>query len=160
MMIGLAIALFVSCQKEQSSVTNPENNAVSSLQEGRVTGVTGAGPYAGSIQSSYAAALADNYVKKFNGQTQSVAFKTKDLIAFLTNLQNKYKSDVIYVNFGVYGKGAAPVSSKDYGKLTVFFTGSKAATTGNKRVDEASTQDPNDPNSSNDQYLNHGGIWP
>lgn len=156
LMVGVALALVVSCQKESSATT--QNDATVVASEGRVAATAGVGPYAGSIQSTYAASLADNFAKKFDGQSQAVAFKAKDLISFLTNLQNKYKSDVIYVNFGVYGRGAAPVDSKDYGKLTVFFSGNKTGSEGNKRTDDGPTN-PNDP-SNNDQYLNHGGIWP
>ncbi|HEY1018787.1 MAG TPA: hypothetical protein VGE25_07310, partial [Sediminibacterium sp.] len=79
--------------------------------------------------------------------------KAKDLIAFINGLQAKYKSDVIYVNFGVYGRGALPVSSKDYGRLTVFFTGNKIpAPAITRRTDGIG--DPLD------EFLNHGQLVP
>ena len=119
--------LFLSCQKEQSSVTD-ETAKVASSENNNIVGVAGTTSWAGSIDPAYAASLAANYLKKYgedDNQTQSVAFSAKDLIAYITNLQNKYKSDIIYVNFGVYGKGAKPVNAKDWGRLTVFFTGNK-----------------------------------
>jgi hypothetical protein len=145
--------LFMSCQKEQSSAT--EDNIAT---EGRIVGVAGTGgSYAGSVNTSYAASLAANYAKKYGDdkdQTQSVAFSAKDLVSFINSLQTKYKSDIIYVNFGVYGKGAKPVNAKDWNRLTVFFTGNNMPTaTGNKKND--GTEDD-----GSDQFLNHGTIYP
>lgn len=150
-LICMAVVLFAACQKDHDKTTEPPVIA-SSLNEGAVNGVAGTGPFAGSIKNNYAAALAANYAKKFDGQTQYVAFPAKDLIAFLTNLQTKYKSDIIYVNLGVYGKDAAPVNNKDWGKLTVFFSGNHTGNSGARRTDD----DPTDP----DLYLNHGGVGP
>lgn len=149
--IMLVTVLFSSCQKEQAAST--EDTAAASE---RVVGVAGNGPYEGSINSSYAASLAANYAKKYGDdedQSQKVAFKAKDLIAFITGLQAKHKSDIIYINFGVYGKGAAPVKSKDYGRLTVFLTGNNmpAATYG--RRNDGILEDL-------DQFLNHADILP
>jgi len=146
----LVTVLFSSCQKEQAAATD-DTTATSE----RVVGVAGVGPYAGSINAGYAASLAANYAKKFgdDDQTLRVEFKAKDLIAFINGLQTKYKSDVVYVNFGVYGKGALPVNSKDYGRLTVFFTGNK--------IPAPSTTRRNDGiGDSLDEFLNHGGIYP
>lgn len=149
--IMLVTVLFSSCQKEQTAAT--EDTAATSE---RVVGVAGTGPYAGSINPGYASSLAMNYAKKYvNDDQQSlrVEFKTKDLIAFINGLQTKYNSDVVYVNFGVYGKGALPVNSKDYGRLTVFFTGNKIpAPSATRRNDGIG--DPLD------EFLNHGGIYP
>lgn len=159
--MAAAVVLLVSCQKDQVSTTDDsQNNNIVSGSEGAVVGSAGIGRYAGSIPSSYAVSLASNYSKKYGDddtQAQSVAFSAKDLIAFIQGLQTKYKSDVIYVNFGVYGKGAVPVSSKDWGKLTVFFTGNKIpgnSSNGTRRDDDTNlTPDP-------DQFLNHGQIFP
>jgi hypothetical protein len=156
-MIIVAVALFLSCQKEQGSVAvDPVTGATS---EQVTIGKDGSGPLAGAIQSSYAAALAENYQKRYGNddkQSQSVAFSAKDLIKFINTLQTKYKSDIIYVNFGVYGKGAAPVNAKDYGRLTVFFTGNNmpglSATVRRDGV--------GDPDTEGGQFLNHGGIAP
>lgn len=148
--IMLVTVLFSSCQKEQAAAT--EDTAATSE---RVVGVAGNGPYEGSINAGYAASLAANYAKKFGGddQTLRVEFKAKDLIAFINGIQAKYKSDIIYVNFGVYGKGAQPVNPKDYGRLTVFFTGNKIpAPSATRRTDGLG--DPLD------EFLNHGGLVP
>lgn len=156
---GLCIFLLfastlVSCQKEQAATNDSTTNT--SSENANVVGVAGSGPYAGSISISYADALAANYAKKYNddNRTQYVAFNAKDLVAFINNLQAKYKSDIIYVNFGVYGKGALPVNAKDYGRLTVFFTGNKIPAPSASRRTDGTTD------ATTDEFLNHGGLVP
>lgn len=153
-MAAIISVAMVSCQKEQATATDQEANT--STESSRVVGVAGAGPYAGSIDISYAAALAANYTAKYddNTQPQYVVFDAKDLVAFINNLQSKYKSDKIYVNFGVYGKGALPVNSKDYGRLTVFFTGNRIP------APSSSNQNTNGADEPSDAFLNHGGLVP
>lgn len=152
---AITVVLFVACQKEQ--VATPEEQAVPA-SEGAVRGIAGGGPFSGSVNSSYAAALADNFNKKFgrddDNMSQSVAFNAKDLIGFINNLQTKYKSDIIYINFGVYGKGAKPVNAKDWGRLTVFLTGNKIGSTGGRRNDGVNEEE------ESDQYLNHAQLFP
>ena len=150
------LVLSTGCQKEQSASVTEE--AVTASEEAKVTGMTGtSGKYAGSVSQSYADALAANYIKKYGNddrQTQSVAFSASDLISFLSGLKTKYKSDIIYVNFGVYGKGAAPVNAKDWGRLTVFFTGNKIPlSSGNRRND-------GEEDTSGSDFLNHGQMVP
>jgi len=144
--------LLTACQKEQSTAT-AEANAVTS--ENVVSGVVANGSFEGSIAPSYAAALAYNYNKKYDedNHTQYVAFDAKALVAFITNLQTKYKSKTVYVNFGVYGKGAPAPKGKDNGRLTVFFTGDKipSPVAGGRRNGIA---DPTD------EFLNHGEMVP
>jgi hypothetical protein len=157
-MIIVAVALFLSCQKEQGAVANDPAATDATMSEGAVIGKDDTGPLQGAIQSAYATALAENYKKKYGNndeQSQSVAFSAKDLIKFIGTLKTKYKSDIIYVNFGVYGKGAAPVNAKDYGRLTVFFTGNKIPGTSSS-VRRDGISEFNDA----DQFLNHGGIAP
>ena len=156
---SIVVVLLISCQKEQSAVSNePE---MSSTEQTHIVALAGSGPYSGSINPTYAASLAANYEKKYgnNGNNddhaQYVAFSAKDLVSFINNLQTKYKSDIIYVNFGVYGKGALPLNSKDYGKLTVFFTGNKISGTNTTRSFGVDADD-----AANDEFLNHGGIYP
>lgn len=148
--IMLVTVLFSSCQKEQAAAT--EDTAATSE---RVVGVAGNGPYEGSINAGYAASLAANYAKKFgeDDQTLRVEFKAKDLIAFINSMQTKYKSDIVYVNFGVYGRGAQPLNPKDYGRLTVFFTGNKIPAPSSTRRNDG-FGDPMD------EFLNHGGLVP
>lgn len=146
--IMLVTVFFSSCQKEQTVAETPE-----AATERNVVGVAGVGPYEGSITPSYAASLAANYVDKYGNKSIRVEFKAKDLVAFINGLQAKYKSDVIYVNFGVYGKGAEAVNNKDNGRLTVFFTGNKIpAPSTSRRTDGTSD--------GTDEFLNHGGIYP
>jgi hypothetical protein len=156
-MIIIAVALFLSCQKEQGAVAS--DTAAGATSEQVVVGKDGSGPLSGAIPSSYAASLADNYRKRYgtdDKQSQSIAFSAKDLIRFINSLQTKYKSDIIYVNFGVYGKGAAPVNANDYGRLTVFFTGNNMpGTSSTVRRDGIG-----DPDTESGQFLNHGGIAP
>lgn len=151
MISSVAVVLFISCQKEQTAVADQETSS----ERVSVNGSNGSGSYAGSVNQSYADALAANYIKKFGDddkQSQSVAFNAKDLISFLQGLQTKYKSDVIYVNFGLYGKGAPAVNPKNNGRLTVFFTGNKPQYSSGRRQD--GTDD------GGDDYLNHGELSP
>ncbi len=151
---AVAVFLFVSCQKEQNTVANETNTAAS---EAPMKAVAGGGPYAGSINRSYAASLAANYTKKYgtdSDQTQSVAFSANDLIAFINGLKTKYQSDIIYVNFGVYGNGAAPVNPKDWGRLTVYFTGNKIPAPSTGRRNDGILSD------LLDDFLNHGEMFP
>ncbi len=157
LLLAVLTVFTISCQKEQVETTEPE---IAATDNNRIVGVSGDGPYAGSIAPSYAASLANNYQKKYGDDDDNVVerveFKAKDLIAFINGLQAKYKSDVIYVNFGVYGKGALPVNSKDYGRLTVFFTGNKIpapATPRNRRSDGILEE-------VLDEFLNHGQLNP
>jgi hypothetical protein len=153
---AVATVLFISCQKEQSSGSTTAANAAAT--EGNVVGVAGtSGVFAGSVPLVYAAGLKANYAKAYgtsNDQTQMVAFSAKDLVGFINSLQTKYKSDIIYVNFGVYGKGALPVSSKDYGRLTVFFTGNNIPGVTSGKKTDGSVDD------GSDEFLNHGGLVP
>ncbi len=153
--MAFMMMLLTACQKEQST-TIAESNAV--LSENVVSGVVanGTGTFEGSIAPSYAAALAYNYNKKYDdddNHTQYVAFDANALKAFITNLQSKYKSKVVYVNFGVYGKGAPAPKAKDNGRLTVFFTGDKIASpvAGGRRNGVAD---------ATDEFLNHGQMLP
>lgn len=145
----LVTVFFSSCQKEQTVAETPE-----AANESNIVGVAGVGPYEGSITPSYAASLAANYVDKYGNKSIRVEFKAKDLVAFINGLQAKYKSDIVYVNFGVYNEKNAPaVSSKDNGKLTVFFTGNKIPAPYSSRRTDGSSD-------GTDEFLNHGGIYP
>jgi hypothetical protein len=149
LMVGLMVFALSACQKEQNAATAQTNSVAS---ESTVVGVAGSGKYAGSIQPSYAAALASNFAHEYGTKTVSVAFSAKDLVGFINNLQAKYKSDIIYVNFGRYGEGAPAVNPRDNGRLTVFFTGNNMPTTTGGRRSDGVTAD--------DEFLNHGGLVP
>jgi len=147
----MAMVFLAACQKDQGAVSK-ETPAASS--ENTIVGV--AGSQGEGVTPSYAGALAYNYSRKYNedNQAQYVVFDAATLSKFIATLQSKYGSTKIYVNFGVYGKGAPAVNSKDNGRLTVFFTGDKipAPTTGRR----------NDGIISDvvDEFLNHGNIYP
>ena len=144
--------VFIACQKEQSSVT--EESAVVS-ETNQIMGTSGFGSFEGSVSREFATALATNYAKEYNdaNQTQYVAFSAKDVDGFIKkHYADPLATDMIYVNFGVYGKGAPAVNTKDNGRLTVFFTASKPNISGGKKT--FGEADPFD------AYLNHGGLVP
>ena len=143
----MMMVVLSACQKEQLTVTQ-ETTAVSSEQ----TKIVGTNLLSGQVTTAYAAALAANYAKVYHegNQTQYVVFKADDLIAFINSLKTKGATD-IYVNFGVYGKGAAAVDPKDNGRLTVFFTGNKIP---------APRSGPRNDASGDEESLNHGQLVP
>ncbi len=146
----IVMVVFAACQKEQSTVTQ-ETAAVSSEQT-QLIGVAGSGGE--GVTSSYAAALASNYYRKYDDddQAQYVVFDAATLSKFIAKLQAK-GSTKIYVNFGVYGKNAPALNSKDNGRLTVFFTGDKIPAPSSRRGGDGIDE-------STDEFLNHGSIYP
>ena len=147
LLTAMVVFLFMACQKEQNTAAT--DNAAAA-EANVLKGVSGT--FDGSIDAGYAAALAKNFAKKYDDadQTLQVAFPAKELSAFLASLQTNQKSTTIYVNFGVYGKGAQAPLDKDNGRMTVFFTGDKGGrASGSTRV-----------NAADDAYLNHGEIFP
>ncbi|SJZ58520.1 hypothetical protein [Sediminibacterium ginsengisoli] len=153
-MLAAVATLFVACQKEQNGLTKETETASSNEI---VNGVAvNANDVAGLISSDAADEMRDEFLKKYGkNSTQYVAFSTKDLANYLAILTKKYKSDSIYVNFGVYNKKTA-TSKANEGKLTVFFMGkNKNTKTGNIR-----TQAVDDSEDTSSNYLNHGGIYP
>lgn len=142
---------FIGCQKEEvvADATVTPNEATV------INGTSTNGRFKGSIERSYADALAYNFAEKFdnNNQTLQVAFSEAELTAFIASLKTRFKSDIIYVNFGLYGKGAAPLDPKDNGRMTVFFTGNNMPKNGSKVKGFAIEGDA-------DEFLNHGQIFP
>jgi hypothetical protein len=159
LLLLMAAFSFSACQKDQSPVADQttgnsvagETNSISAVQG------YGASTFAGSIAPTYAESLAANYADKYDDrdQAQYVEFSSKDLAGFIANMRAR-GSTSIFVNFGVYGKGAKPDQSKDWGRLTVFFTGQKptikspSSDRRNFAVQDLSTDD----------FLNHGTIYP
>ncbi len=151
-----AILFFGSCQKDQATV-NPESNT--SADKSNIVGISSNGvQFKGSVSASYADALQQNFKNEYRNKNQSyqVAFDAKELVEFIKMLQNTEKSELIYVNFGVYGKGSPAPNPKDDGRMTVFFTGNNNTlqNSGNIKSNGA----PSGQDSS--QYLNHGAIYP
>lgn len=147
----LVMVVFAACQKDQSPVT--QDTAAVSSEQTQLVGVAGS---SGEIVSgNYAAALQSNYYRKFNdddNKSQYVAFDAATLSKFIAKLQAS-GSTKIYVNFGVYGKGSPAPNSKDNGKLTVFFTGSKVPSPSSRYRGDGSSLDGED-------FLNHGEMFP
>lgn len=146
---SVVIVFLISCQKEQNA--DPVEPVATGSES--VVGIAGSGSFAGSISNEYAEALKNNFVKKHEDDDQAyrVAFSAKDLVAFIQSLQKKNHSDIIYVNFGIYGKGAPAPKSKDNGNITVFFTGNKIGKASNVKTDGALDE-------LVDQNLNHGEM--
>lgn len=84
-----------------------------------------------------------------DSETQFVAFKIKDLIAYLNILSKKNQSDEVYVTFGQYSKQTSNDLNK-IGRTTIFFSGNTAFQ--NKIHSKSSTDLL--------EYLNHGQLYP
>ncbi len=156
LLLVLMIMVFTACQKEQTTTTVSQETASvgAPSDETRLVGV--AGSEGQGISPTYAGALAYNYSRKYDddNQSQYVVFDAATLSKFIATLQNKYGSKKIYVNFGVYGKGAPALNSKDNGRLTVFFTGDKIPAPLGRRGTDGLLD------ILDDEFLNHGSVWP
>ena len=154
LLLVVMIMVFAACQKEQSTTTVSQETAVAPSDETKIVGVAGSSGQ--GISPTYAGALAYNYSRKYDddNQAQYVVFDAATLSKFIANLQTKYGSTKIYVNFGVYGKGAPALNSKDNGRLTVFFTGDKIPAPLSRRGTDGLLD------VIEDEFLNHGNIWP
>ena len=144
--------LIISCQKEQNNVT--PDTASASTENNVVVGVSG-GTIPGLITRSDADDLTNEYLK-VNGSsaTQSVQFSIADLTAYITAMQKKYKSDKIYINFGIYNSKTTPNGNKALiGKRTIYF-----GVNNNKSGSSTKKDDAFD--SFDDDYLNHGQLYP
>ncbi len=142
----LAVCL-VACQKQQDAT-------VQATDENIIQNAAGTGTPSGNIDRDDAEDLAESFKKSGTGGTEYVAFKIKDLQLFLNNIQTKYKSDVVYVNLGVYTEKTAP-SKNLVGRTTVFFSGNnkKKSLGGIVKTNDLADLDFSD-------YLNHGQIYP
>jgi hypothetical protein len=157
---SLAIAIIsiaaISCQKDngETSLTQSANaNA-----ERAITGqAIGGYDINGLITEEAGEKMRDNFGKSNkNGKaTEYVAFAVKDLSNYLAQLKTTYKSDSVYVSFGIYDDKTA-VNKKDVGRVTIFFVGkNKVSKKGNIR----SQDEVFDPTGGSN-YFNHGSIWP
>ncbi len=154
LLTAVVVFLLIGCQKETSSSEEPTSVTSDNTP---IKAVASGGNYAGTISNNYADALRKNYISKFSDDDNDrklalqVAFSAKDLAAFISALQAKNNADIIYVNFGVYGRGAPALDSKNNGRLTVFFTGNSNLSVKTNGVSDAQ---------SDEQSLNHGQIFP
>ncbi len=141
------VVCLMACQKQQEAT-------VEATDENIIQNAAGTGKPSGEINRDDAAELSETFKKTGCGGTEYVAFKIKDLQIYLNNLQAKYKSDVVYVNFGVYTKKTAP--TKDLvGRTTIFFSGNnkKKSLGGIVKTNDLAELDFSD-------YLNHGQVYP
>ncbi len=146
---------FASCQKDQD-VADEANSASSANDEMKISSqAVNNTNIRGLISKETAERMGEtfNQTYKTANSTQYVAFDIKDMSNYLQELKAKYKSDSVYVSFGVYDAKTA-VKTEDIGRITVFFMGkNNNKTTGNIR-----SQASDDNEASN--YFNHGSIWP
>jgi hypothetical protein len=146
--------LFIGCQKE---TTTADDSTINNSENTNIKAISGNGIFAGSIDNAYGDALRSNYINKFDqgdGKlTLQVAFSAKDLAAFINTLQTKNNADIIYVNFGVYGRNAWAPNRKDNGRLTVFFSGNKPRQNGEIKTNGVAAE-------AESESLNHGAAIP
>ncbi|MDD2792487.1 MAG: hypothetical protein PHD73_04855, partial [Sediminibacterium sp.] len=120
----LIAAAVSSCQKDQGE--NVLTQTSSAKEEGSVSGqAVAANNISGLISEESGEELRENYHNKnarSGNETEYVAFSVKDLSNYLALIRSKYKSDSIYVSFGVYNEKTA-VNKKDVGRTTIFFMG-------------------------------------
>jgi hypothetical protein len=152
------VLLFTACSKDENETAKLQGNAENEemLIQGNAFGTE---PINGLISKDAAERMQDNFNKKFassNG-TEHIAFSVNDLGNYVKQLKNKYKSDSVYVSFGVYDEKTA-VNKKDIGRITVFFFGknNNPNQSGNIRSQEVL----DDGTGTGSNYFNHGSIWP
>jgi hypothetical protein len=141
------VVCLMACQKQQDAT-------IESTDENIIQNAAGTGIPDGSIGRDDAEDLAESFKKSSNAGTDYVAFKIKDLQKFLNNIQAKYKSDLVYVNLGVYTEKTAPTKNL-IGRTTIFFSGNnkKKSLGGIVKTNDLAELDFSD-------YLNHGQIYP
>lgn len=154
--ILLLAAAVSSCQKDQGEASLTQTT--SAREEGSVSGqAVAANNISGLISEESGEGLRENYHNKnarSGNETEYVAFSVKDLANYLSLIRSKYKSDSVYVSFGVYDEKTA-VNKKDVGRTTIFFMGKNNVS---KAGRIRSQDDTGDGDGSN--YLNHGNIYP
>jgi hypothetical protein len=152
---SLAIAVTLSaCQKDQD-VTDP--TVENKFDEGNISAQAANNTIRGLISREAAERMGEKFNETYKAENASkyVAFSIKDLGNYLDQLKRNYKSDSVYVSFGIYDEKTA-VKKSDVGRVTVFFMGKNRNTkTGNIRSQAA--EDVLDDGSN---YFNHGTIWP
>ena len=159
-MLGLVTIVTIaisSCQKDATDTALAQ--ASKEKEEMTVIGqAVNPASISGLISEEAAEKMRENFGKtyKTKNETEYVAFSVKDMTNYLQQLKTKYKSDSVYVSFGVYDEKTS-VNKKDIGRVTVFFLGkNKFSTKGNIK----SQDDVANPFDGGSNYFNHGNIWP
>jgi hypothetical protein len=96
------VLTFSACQKEQEEATDPA--VENTFDEGNISGQATANNISGLITRDAAERMAKkfNETYKTSNASQYVAFSTKDLGNYMDLIRKKYKSDSVYVSFGIY----------------------------------------------------------
>ncbi|MGL4359747.1 MAG: hypothetical protein ACRCSM_04600 [Sediminibacterium sp.] len=148
-------AAIISCSKNDTETAKLQNQSDNSELSVRGNAAT---PISGLISQETAERMQDAFERKYSSAnaTEYVAFSIKDLDNYIQQLKSQYKSDSVYVSFGVYDEKTA-VNKKDIGRITVFFLGknNNAVKKGDIRGQDVTLGD-----GSGSNYLNHGSIWP
>ncbi len=154
-MMAAALSL-TACQKDQEEVTEP--TVEKAFDESKISGQATSSNIRGLITQEAAERMGKMFNKtyKTSNSSEYIAFSTKDLGNYMDLLRRKYKSDSVYVSFGMYDEKTA-VKKSDIGRITVFFMG-KNMNTKNGSIKTQSADDDKDGDGSN--YFNHGTIWP
>ncbi len=152
---AILFAAFISmssCQKDQEAVdSSTKASEVTKISSQAVNGANINGLISKQAAERMSEAFKNAY--KNTNNTEYVAFNINDLSNYLEQLKTKYKSDIVYVKFGIYDEKTA-VNQNDVGRVTVFFMGNN----NNKLGGNIRSQSLEDSIPSN--YLNHGSIWP
>ncbi|HJV20625.1 MAG TPA: hypothetical protein VJ552_12150 [Sediminibacterium sp.] len=157
----LIAAAVSSCQKDQGETSLTQTS--SAREEGSVSGqavALAANNISGLISEESGEDLRENYHNRnarSGNETEYVAFSVKDLSNYLALIRSKYKSDSVYVSFGVYDEKTA-VKRKDVGRTTIFFMGKNNVSKAGKIRSQNDALDDGTGFGSN--YLNHGTIYP
>jgi hypothetical protein len=155
LLVVVVTFLFIGCQKE-SAVSEEETTIATSSDAEKITAtVNGTQEIIGLVSKDDAEKMAEAFAKRHPEViTKSVGYSTKNMIAFLSTLLVKYKSDSVFVYYGLYDKETAPKPSY-IGKSTIFFMGKNKGkkASGNIQLLEDETTEK----SSN--YLNRGEVF-
>ena len=145
--------MLMACQKEQNATATTDATPAAS-ENNIVAGVNG-GAIPGLISRADADELRAEYIKVAGtSETQSVQFSINSLQSYLSSMKKKYGADAVYITFGVYDAKTAPNGDLSYvGKKSIFFAvNNKKSTSSTKKEDGSDGGD--------EDFLNHGQIYP
>ena len=144
-----------ACQKSQEESTDP--TVENAFNEGKISAQAANTTIRGLISKEAAERMREkfNETYKSTSTSQYVAFSIKDLGNYLDQLKRSYKSDSVYVSFGIYDEKTA-VKNTDIGRVTVFFMGKNM----NTKTGNIKSQAADDVIDDGSNYFNHGSIWP
>lgn len=151
----LASVTLVSCQKAQEKANDPA--VENAFNEGKISAQATGNTIRGLISKETAERMGEKFNETYKSENKSqyVAFSIKDLGNYLDQLKRSYKSDSVYVSFGVYDEKTA-VKKSDIGRVTVFFMGKNM----NTKTGNIKSQAADDVMDDGSNYFNHGSIWP